>query len=413
MIDPSQMGRFEQSFIVRMVKEFFLLLLIVVMVELTLRFALLLYDVSRHEVEVTTRASQQLADDVRNIMVNSGGPVAARTLYPILRQNHAARGLFIAIEPSEVTVRSIEKIFSFRPKGVPADWPEGRHHSATVPIEAEKFCLRCHVEARVGDVLGTVTVRDYFADHLASWWREVRLTAAMSLFKILLSTMLLYLLLKARLEPVQTLRAVVGDLARGSTELSRRAPVRSADEFGALANDLNRYLDRLTHVIQDLADVLARIGDLNTRLEDIREKISNSFEGLANGLAKVTDSALAASGGKPLLSREWLQIAGNSRRLALEALPESSQSGALRASLEELFSQLEDAVTGADDLVRQSTATRRALGSLSNNTRDLARHTSEMAVLEEKMQAIAATGQKLVERLLHSPAESSDDGADH
>ena len=74
-------------------------------------------------------------------------------------ENWSDLGYAIAIEPTAVTVRSIEQSFGFVPMGIPGnDWPEGRYRAAQVEVQAEPFCLSCHNQAEVGDVLGVVTV---------------------------------------------------------------------------------------------------------------------------------------------------------------------------------------------------------------------------------------------------------------
>ncbi|MCH8863701.1 MAG: HAMP domain-containing protein [Proteobacteria bacterium] len=60
--------------------------------------------------------------------------------------------------------------------------------------------------------------------------------------------------------------------------MSFRAPVKSADEFGELASDLNRFLDRLNQILEDLGDVLAR----------------------------ATNKAVTGAAHEPLLSADWL-----------------------------------------------------------------------------------------------------------
>lgn len=402
MIDASRLGRFDQSFIVRMIKDFFLLLLVVAALELGIRFTLVLYDFYEKENTVTRVAAERLASDVRRIMMNSGGPVAARTLYPIIRDNLEARGLLIAVEPTDLTKRSIEKIFSFTPKGIPPLWPDGRHHETTLEIEAEKFCLRCHANAKVGDPLGRVTVRNYLSTHLTNFWREVRLTGVMILLKIILHTMVLFFLLKVRMEPVLTLRTVVGDLARGASDLSLRAPVRSTDEFGELATDLNRFLDRLCHILDDLGAVLARVAALNQRLEEIQNRSAGRFERIGERLATAMRETVAAGAGEPLLTAEWLQTAAAARALAERALARSGDKAELGEHFDLLFDQLEDAARGAKRLLTGVDNVGNSLAALSDEVRGFSHFMGEMAILEEKMQAIAESGQTLVERLKHS-----------
>ncbi len=80
---------------------------------------------------------------------------------------------------------------------------ESRH-----PERHWEFCLSCHIDANVGDVLGTVTVRNYFASHLLHWWEEVDLTATLGMGKVFLHTIVLFFLLKVRMEPLISLRSV-------------------------------------------------------------------------------------------------------------------------------------------------------------------------------------------------------------
>jgi methyl-accepting chemotaxis protein len=267
-------GQFEQSFMFHMIRDFFLLLVAVAGIELGIRYAALRYDFNRQEPARVDRAAQQLANDVKSIMLNSGGPMAARTVYPILNRNYDDLGLSIAVLPSAVTVESMRATFKMEVLGLQPQWPAGTHQQASVGLKAEQFCLGCHVKAQVGDVLGVVSVRSYLERKEAVWWQEVRLTAGALSVKILVHTIVLFLLLKVRMAPLLTLRSTVSSLARGLMDLSPRAAVNSADEFGELAQDLNHFLDRISVVVNDLDRILgevvsvgARLGTLNRDLE--------------------------------------------------------------------------------------------------------------------------------------------------
>jgi len=58
-------------------------------------------------------------------MLNSGGPIAAQTVYPILDRNYDSLGLSIAVVPSDVTFESIKQTFKFNPMGLRQRWPKG------------------------------------------------------------------------------------------------------------------------------------------------------------------------------------------------------------------------------------------------------------------------------------------------
>ena len=152
-------ARFDDSFLSHMVRDFFFVLLAVIIVELSLRFFIVWYDFHNESRRATELAANRLATDVKSIMLNSGGPVAARTVYPILKNNYDDLGYTIAIQPSELTLNAIRNVFDFEAKGIAPEWPEGQHHEVRVELEAEQFCISCHIGAKPGDVLGEVIVR--------------------------------------------------------------------------------------------------------------------------------------------------------------------------------------------------------------------------------------------------------------
>lgn len=269
---PEDLGRFDRSFFVRMVASFLVFTVAFAVLELGLRFGFMLYDFHVDDAEVASVAADRLEGDLRRIMLNRGGPVASRTVYPILERNFRTAGLHIAVEPSETTKESIEAGFHFEPKGIQANFPEGIHHEAVVPVRADEVCLQCHGTAEVGDVLGTIRVRDYLSTRIDEWWGEVRLTATLNLLNVVVHSVILFFLLRFLLDPLLTLRGTVARLAQGE-RLTTRARVDSRDEFGELAHDLNTFLDRIEDVLQDVRQQVAATVGIHGRLSEVSRSL--------------------------------------------------------------------------------------------------------------------------------------------
>ena len=231
MQDPD-FGRFEQSFVFHMIRDFFVLLIVVTAAEMGIRYSVVIYEFEHHDRLTVDHAAKQIAADVKSIMLNSGGPIAARTVYPILKRNFDDLGLSIAVVPSAVTVTSMQARFNMDAHGIAPQWPQGRHNESKVVLTAEQFCLNCHAHAKIGDVLGEITVRGYLSSRLSAWWAELRLTSMIWALNIITHTIVLLLLLRIRMEPLLSLRATVARLAKGVINLSHRAKLNSHDEFG-------------------------------------------------------------------------------------------------------------------------------------------------------------------------------------
>jgi methyl-accepting chemotaxis protein len=194
---------------------------------------------------------------------------------------------------------------------------------ASVALTAEQFCLNCHVKAKVNDVLGTVKVGSYLQTKEAAWWSEVRLTAGALSLKILVHTILLFFLLKARMAPLLSLRSTVSQLARGLMDLSPRAKVNGADEFGELAQDLNHFLDRITVVVSDLDQILSKVVDAGGRLGSLNRDLEQTVDGLRDASSRGVDGTAQGQ------SAQYRALAQSLREMALlEASMQSiAQSG--------------------------------------------------------------------------------------
>ena len=398
----SKSGPFEQSFMFHMIRDFFLLLLAVAAAEFSIRYAVLRYDFSHLEPARVERAAERLGNDIKSIMLNAAGPTAALTIYPILNRNYEDLGLSIAVLPSAVTVESMRQTRNMEVQGLQPRWPQGDHQQASVDLKAEQYCLACHVKASVGDVLGTVSVRSYLERKEAVWWQEVRLTAGALSLKILIHTIVLFMLLKVRMAPLIELRSTVAGLAKGVMDLSPRAGVKTEDEFGELARDLNHFLDRIAVVVGDLDKILSEVVTVGARLGTLNRQLEHQLDGMRDSALSSIGSAaqrgLATqltvareSGAFGVLSQTLDAMASASPDQAAVANPLRDQVERMRAS----FAMVAQAINEAAPPVAVT-------ASQSAEYQAFAQSLREMAVLEATMQSVAESGQQLLRRLSSS-----------
>jgi len=358
----SMAGRFDRSFVIRMIRDFLLALMAIVVLELGGRLALEWYHFRHQDREATELAAERLAADVKNIMLNQGGPVAARTIYPILRRNHQHLGFEIAIEPSDSTKAAIQRNFGYDPNGIPPEWSLGRHHEVIVDVQAEEFCTTCHSNLRPGDVVGRVIVRKYQATRMDSWWQEARVISVVGMANVILHSIVLFLLLRLRMEPLLRLRSMMSRLAKGTFDLSQRAEARSDDEFGELATDLNHFLDRVCHLVEDLDAILGKVGAANQRLSQVSGTMAEHIDSVRS-LARQAVSQIVATH-------------GDAARMT---------QGTTAAAGDQVLQQLQDLAGLLNDLA----------GQVDDDSHYLA----EIRLLEEHMKTVAQSGQLVLERI--------------
>jgi methyl-accepting chemotaxis protein len=392
-------SRFEQSFMFHMIQDFFLLLLAVAGIELAIRYAALRWDFSQQEPARVERAAQQLANDVRSIMLNAGGPTAAQTVYPILDRNYDGLGLSIAVVPSAVTVESMKASRQMDAKGLPARWPTGEFQQASATLAAEQYCLNCHIKAQLGEVLGTVQVRSYLERKEAVWWQDVRLTMGALSLKILIHTIVLFFLLKVRMEPLLALRSTVAGLARGVMDLSPRAVAKSADEFGELAQDLNHFLDRVTLIVSDLDKILSEVVAVGARLGALNRHLEKQLDGLR-------DASLHAVGQGAQRSLDNQVLAAHERGafgVVMQALERIAQTGAAEGlgatPLRQDLDRLRSSFTLVMHALKESAAPVALAPAQAAEYQAFSQSLRDMALLEATMQSVAESGQRVLQRL--------------
>ena len=407
MVDQNSptIGRFDKSFMVHMIKDFFVILLVVTAVEFSFKAGLVYYNYHVDGAREAKVVADDLADNVISIMRNEGGPVAARTLYPILNENWTDLGYTIAIEPAQVTVESIEAGFGYTPLGIPANgWPEGRFQAHRTDIVAERFCIGCHTQAAVGQVLGSVTVRNYLSNDFALWLEDVRLTASLAAGKIVLHSFLLFLILRARMEPLLELRTVVSNLARAYGRLDHRADIRTSDEFGALARDLNLFLDRITNIVAELDVVLKKVVTTNDDIIAVQSRLRETVDDVVSGIRQLERNAMLSAKQEPRLSDEWFDAV----RGSIESLDDALSKVDQRSSASDFLQTLRQVVSSAEAQTKSSEVIFTRLANLGDQSETLKDSTLEMIRLEERLKSIIESGGTLVQRLKsadESPAE--------
>jgi HAMP domain-containing protein len=395
----SLLGRFDRSFAIRMIRDFLIALTAIVVLELGGRAALAWRDFQREDREATELAAERLASDVRDIMLNQGGPVAARTVYPILERNQRDLGFEIAIAPSTITVDAIRRGFRFEPRGIEADWSNGAHHEATVELRAEEFCLTCHTTATVGDVLGDVTVRSYRSHRMGEWWREARIISVVGMANVILHTIVLFLLLRLRMEPLLRLRSTVARLAKGRLDLTQRAVAKTDDEFGELAVDLNHFLDRVSVLLEELDGVLSKVVAVNERLSQVSGRIG-----------KQTESVQAKSRSAMRHAVELRELGRGPSPDAIAALDavlagldaaatEQPLSHHVAERLRDVVARFRETAARGQDAVERAKILEDVLVELSREVEDDTHYVGEILVLEERMKVVSEAGRALLGRL--------------
>ncbi|MBO3277663.1 methyl-accepting chemotaxis protein [Pseudomonas schmalbachii] len=232
----------------------------------------------------------------------------------------------IAGEISETELDGSTRIFSFTPiKGLPSvNWYIG------LSIDKDK------------------------AYAMLNQFRASAIVAALVAIAAIL--ILLGMLMRVLMQPLTAMGRAMQDIAQGEGDLTRRLAVHSQDEFGALANAFNRFVERIHQSIREVATTARQLHDVSQLVVNA----SNSSMSNSDEQANRTNSVAAAINELGAAAQE---IARNAADASHHASDASQQAGDGRQVVEQTIA----AMTQLSDKISASCTHIEALNSRTVN----------------------------------------------
>lgn len=137
-----------------------------------------------------------------------------------------------------------------------------------------------------GSVVATYAI-DYDVSAVTSKaMSEVMRIFIVTILFLVVSSIVVYVLLKRKLTPIQQLSQLSKKVAEGNLELEP-LPVKSNDEIGALTSNFNQMIDSLRTVIQSTANVSSRVSDSAKVLSSHMQEATESYNSVAASMQEI------------------------------------------------------------------------------------------------------------------------------
>lgn len=163
-----------------------------------------------------------------------------------------------------------------------------------------------------------------------------------TLFMLVLVTVLLSLMIRKLLSPLQNLADAMADIAQGDADLTRRLSVDSNDEIGQLSRNFNQFVESIHHMVIDVIDSATHLKQL---AQDSNRSAAENNESIQKQQEEITQVA-AAIHEMSSTSATVAENAGFTAEAAQNAQSESLQSETNatdnRQRMSSLTSQIEE-----------------------------------------------------------------------
>ena len=146
-----------------------------------------------------------------------------------------------------------------------------------------------------------------------------QLIGAVIVLALALATMLV--IARAITGPIRQMVTLVDDIADGEGDLTKRLTTRSVDELGDLAKGINRFIDKLQHL---LGDVLTTAGQVNRHAGETDQIATRTNNNLQHHQAEM-DQMLTAVQEMSYVSQEVATHANNTANSAKQAQQAADQ----------------------------------------------------------------------------------------
>ena len=196
-----------------------------------------------------------------------------------------------------------------------------------------------------------------------------------------------------------SLRATTAALAKGVMDLSPRAKVNSADEFGELAADLNAFLDRVKLLVHDLDQILGEVMSVGDRLGTLTRGLEQQLEDMRETSSKADSEGFQRSVSNQLVAAREAGAFGVLINTLDEVIATKYANSEDAEQLRLKLLGLKNSFLTVTDAVRVSATRTEAASSEVSQFLAISQSLREMSVLEGSMQKVAESGQRLIDRL--------------
>jgi methyl-accepting chemotaxis protein len=161
----------------------------------------------------------------------------------------------------------------------------GRTYSAFAPVKNSK-----------GDIVGIVGV-DCSVNGIDTQQAEMKRTVIIIVALSTILAMILALIISGIIaKHVKVIHKKVEELANAEGDLTQEIPVKSKDEVGAIATNMNAFLGKLREILIEIRDGGQKLGEITTVIDDSMEQAVNEIETMSATMEQSTASMLDMNG---------------------------------------------------------------------------------------------------------------------
>jgi methyl-accepting chemotaxis protein len=180
-----------------------------------------------------------------------------------------------------------------------------------------------------GSDLGVMAITSDITRFTASVARSFSRSLTLAVAGFILASLLIFLTLRHNFRPLQTMAAILKDLAEGDGDLTRRIEVQSHEEIRELSTWMNSFIENIQKMVTQIKTIM------NTVTSSAGEMIKNN-ERVSAGAGEQNNAIQEISKIMDIMDRNFREVVENTGNLAVNTEEASSSIMEMSASIEEV-----------------------------------------------------------------------------
>ncbi|MBO4507267.1 MAG: HAMP domain-containing protein [Spirochaetaceae bacterium] len=146
----------------------------------------------------------------------------------------------------------------------------------------------------------------------------------------IVAAIIIGLVITGSIKPLQTVKTAINEIATGNADLTKRIPIKSNNEIGAVVNGFNDFAEKLQQIIADVKTSKEKLETVGVKMTDNVKETSISIAAVYENIAEMNDKLSNQSESVNNTSSSVAEISENIKRMGV--MVEKQVNGVVEAS---------------------------------------------------------------------------------
>ncbi|MCL9773503.1 methyl-accepting chemotaxis protein [Vibrio methylphosphonaticus] len=193
---------------------------------------------------------------------------------------------------------------------------------------------------------------------------------------LIVALIIVVLVLNKLYQPIVSLKAIIEDLAKGDGDLTQRLSVKSTDDLGQIAMGINRFIDGLQSMLQEVQSSTKELGNKTLLIESSCQDTHTTLDTHTNETTQIVTAIDELSHS----SVEVEKHSGSAAQVAQEAASLSNDTKQINISTQQHIAELENQISMTSTDISEMASETQSIQSIVNVIGGIAEQTNLLAL---------------------------------